>query len=70
MFGTQKLFPGHVILGGAPTWEETQIKGRKRSRTDRKAERGNSTGAEAFHRGNTVQVAAVRGHDGLCCTFQ
>lgn len=44
------MSPGHIILGGTPTWEETTIKERKDSGTDRRVECGNSTGAEAFHR--------------------
>lgn len=68
MFCTQEMSPVHIILGGAPTWEETQIKV-KDSRTDRRAELRNSTGAEAVHRGSTKEVAGGSCHDELCCTF-
>ena len=63
------MFSVHIILGGAPTWEETEIKGRKDNRTDRRAELGNSKGAKAFRRGSIEHVAGGRGHDELCCTF-
>ena len=69
MFCMREMSPAHISLGGPPTWEETQIKGRKDSRTGKRAERGHSTGTEAIHGGRTEQAAGGSGHDGLCCTL-
>lgn len=51
----------HGILGGCPTWEKSQIKGKKDSRVNTKTiECESSAEAESvLHRGSTEQVTVL-----------
>lgn len=56
----------HVILGGASTWEKSQIKGRKDIRANTKTA-GCRTVLELKPFSTKGEQSRLGGHGGLCC---